>query len=613
MLITRRGLRVVHILTGAALAAVILVGAAAMTGRDDASADDAWMSMRGDGALTAAPCPSPSSIELSRASARRVLAAREGRFEVFGERPTQLEVPIEWDTDPLAAHRFRQNLHKLRFLRPLLWSYASSQSTDDLGQAAEIVVDWVRQNPRDGNGVPVEAWSDKVTGDRVPYLAYVVRAAACEGMLEARVRRALLASVAEHGRALASRKQFVPDNHGLFVDLGLLRLTNSFPFLGEAQAWRALARERFETTLRGRLSEGVWLEHSTGYQLLAIRAVEGFLAVHGPDPEISALLAEMEEAAAWFVKPNGEPTLFGDSNLEPVPDDILARAGELTGMRLFLDGGFGFVRAPGDAGDVGYLAVTDGFHNHTHKQGDELSFELFDHGTSVVSDSGLYDQDPGPIRDYIASSRAHSVLTVDQVDFPIAADGTTHGSGVLAAGEGDGWYAIEGKNPLVKPQGVTHRRLFLYRPGVALLIVDRVQAPAPHTYTRYLHLHPEVELDEAAEGEYEITAGELAGTIFDLDTGVEAASSKAKGQEDPPQGLTSPDFRELVPRWTIAYIDVATTESRVLSIALDESGLHAEDVDADPDGVTLTLIDAAGTSSPLTVTRDGETLTVAGE
>ena len=63
--------------------------------------------------------------------------------------------------------------------------------------------------------------------------------------------------------------------------------------------------------------------------------------------------------------------------------------------------GFAFVRGSSETGGHGYLAVTDGFHNLTHKHGDELSFELYDDGRSIVNDTGLFHKDPGPIRDYV--------------------------------------------------------------------------------------------------------------------------------------------------------------------------------------------------------------------
>jgi hypothetical protein len=607
LVITRRGVRLVHTIAATILALLILGMAGIATGTR--SSGDEWLSLPQAQALDAAPCPPPSSIPVAPTSESRLAEAREDRFRVFGPRSTLLRTPIDWSTDPLGSHRYRQNLQKLRFIGPFLTSYALAGNTDDLARALEVGRDWVRHNPRGEPGTPPEAWSDKVVGDRVPYLGYLIRAGACEGLLSPSDRRLLLGSIDEHGRALASKEFFVPDNHGLFVQIGLLRLVDMFPFIDQADRWRALARKRFEVTLRGRLSEGVWLEHSSAYQLLAIRAVEDWLGAYGSDAELSGLLDQMRVAAGWFVKPNGELTQFGDSDLGPVPTWALEQ--EQDGLRAFFGAGFAFVRAAGEAGDTGYLAVTDGFHNTTHKHADELSFELFDHGTTVVDDTGLYDKDPGPIRDFVVSNRAHSVLTVDAQDLPIGDPGVAYGSGLLAAGEGEGWYAIEGENPLLERQGVRHRRLFLYRPGTALIIVDDVRSDALHTYTRYLQFHPHVGVRASGpDGSLELEAAALNGRVYDLPTDTPTTRSKVRGQKEPLQGWTSPRFRAFHPRWTVAYSDQASTETRAISISLDDDDLHVRGVHRTGAGIALDLIDSSGAGTAVEVVRDGRTLSI---
>jgi Heparinase II/III-like protein/Heparinase II/III N-terminus len=608
LVITERGIRLVQTLAASAVALAVLLVA---NGLSTAGApDNRWMSLRGLAALDAAPCPSTTSIALPTVSPARIEAARERRFSVFGPKPTGLGEPIDWHTDPLGAERYRQNLHKLRFLTPLLSSYAYDDQTADLEQAVAIGLDWVRHNPRGAPATADEAWSSKVVGDRIPFLAYMVRAGACEGLLSPAHGRLLLASLTEHGKALASNAIYPADNHGLFVDLGLARLSSFLPFLDRDEDWRALARARFERTLRRRLSEGVWLEHSSAYQFLAIRSLESLIDVLGSDPELDGLLAQMHEAAAWFVKPDGELTQFGDSNLEPVPEWARAQAGDLSGSRTYFRAGWAFVRVSGDGGDVGYLAVTDGFHNLTHKHADELSFELFDRGASIVSDTGLYHKDPGEIRDYVVSNRAHSGLSVDGLDLLIADPGLTYGSGLTAAGGGDGWYAIEGKNPLLRAQGVAHRRLFLYKPGVALVIVDSLDSSLAHAYIRYLQLHPDVTLGDRDKHSIQINAPGFAGLIYDARGETPAWRTQARAQRDPLQGWSSPEFREFVPRWTLAFAHTGASETRALTIALDASALRATGAASGGPTTTVDLTDAAGTASALEVTHDRRKLTV---
>ncbi len=477
LVITRRGLRVLYTLEAFAVGGVALIAGALFGGGDaQGSGLPEWARLPPDQALAAAPCPDPASVDLHGASEAEIAAAERGSFEVFGPKPTKLSVPVDWTTDPLGAHRYRQNLHKLRFLGALLVGYQRDGSTDDLGKALEYAVDWIDQNPRGDPGTPIEAWSDKVVGDRVPLLAYLLRAAACEDVGSAADRAKLADSLAEHGHLLASKKLHTPDNHGLFVDLGLIELANQLPFLDEAEHWREKARTRFERTLRGRLADGYWLEHSTSYQFLAIRALERMRAAWGPDDTLDGLIAEMHAAAGWMIEPDGEMSQFGDSDQEEVPDWAAAETGE-TGLHAAPDAGFAFVRAAEPDGGYGYLAVTAGFHNTTHKHADELSFELYDHGERIVSDTGLYDKDPGPVRDFVVSNRAHSTVTVDGVQTPIDDPSKVYGSALGPTGSGDGWYAIEATNPLLKEQGVSDERLFLYRPGETLLVIDQLRSP----------------------------------------------------------------------------------------------------------------------------------------
>ena len=252
---------------------------------------------------------------------------------------------------------------------------------------------------------------------------------------------------------LAAERTYTPDNHGLFVDLGLARLTRFRRSSSRRRAGGPWPASGSSATLRKRLSQGVWLEHSSAYQFLAIRPLDSMLNVLGSDAELAALRDEMR-AAGRLVRP-ARRRADAVRRLEPRAG---ARLGARSGAR---DAGVlrRRLRLRARAGRrrrAGYLAVTDGFHNTTHKHADELSFELFDHGVPIVNDTGLYHKDPGEIRDYVVSNRAHSGLAVDGLDLPIADGGLAYGSGLIAAGEGDGWYAIEGRNRLLEPQGVAH-------------------------------------------------------------------------------------------------------------------------------------------------------------
>jgi hypothetical protein len=605
IVLTRRGVGVVQALAGIALA----VPLALVSGGGEPEPDTAWRSMHGTHALEAAPCPARTALAVAPISDTELEDAREGRFDVFGPQRTRLVPPVEWQRDRLGANRYRQSLQKLRFLEPLLRSYADQGDLDALSQATALALDWVDQNPRGGPHTAPDAWGDKVVGDRVPYLSYTTRAAACEGLLTPAEERALLASLSDHGTFLAAPANYIPNNHGLFVDLGLLRLTRFLPFLDQSSQWSETAQRRFVRTLRGRLAGGVWLEHSSAYQFLAIRSVEDFSRVLGADATLERLLARMRTAAGWFVRPDGRITQFGDSNLYRAPDWADAEVSAESDSATFRNAGFAFVRAPGPDGTPGYLAVTDGFHNLTHKHADELSFELYDRGRPVVSDTGLYAKDPGPERDFVLSAAAHSVLTVDGASFPISDPAQVYGSGLVATGDGDGWFAIEGSNPLLRSQGVEHRRLFLYQPGEALVIVDRVDSSLSHAYTRYIQLAPQIRLSSDGHGAAALRGPGFEGRLSDASIGSPAVREEVRGSRHPRAGFTSPDFRELRPRYTVSYADQATSETKALALSLSPAEVGVVAARTSGTGWRVRLR-SSGQERALTVRRSGHELSV---
>lgn len=89
------------------------------------------------------------------------------------------------------------------------------------------------------------------------------------------------------------------------------------------------------------------------------------------------------------------------------------------------------------------------------------------------------------------------------------------------------------QNRLLRTQGVVHRRLFLYRPGVALVIVDDLDSPLVHSYIRYLQLHPDVTLGDRDQRSIQIEAPGFAGAIYDAAGEARALRTQARGQKDP--------------------------------------------------------------------------------
>ena len=510
--------------------------------------------------LRKASCPADYLVRVQREySAEEIAAARAGNFQ-FGGAAVTVKTPFDWTTDPVGSASFRGRLHDLRWLDVLLYDYRNNDRVKSLRQAKRIAVDWVKQNPR-SNPSTDRTWFDKVVGDRAAYLAYITRASQCERLINAKLAREMLSSLVTHGSFLRDSAGYTDTNRGLFMDLGLVQIGKQLRFLADAGKWRKRGEKRFARTVKANTfkSEGFWNEHSTTYQFLTIGAIQRYLAIPGIDNgDVADRLASMIKTAGWLVLPDKRWLQAGNSYLEKASKLGRESAKEAEGLRLLNHSGLGFVRR-----GKHYLSVLADFHSSTHKHSDELSFDLYDRGERIVSDSGMYSKDPGPYFEFQQSAKAHSTVVIDGQDF--SRDATdAYGSGLSAGAQGDGWYVIEASNPLVAAQGVSHTRLYLYKPGNALLVADQIRSEQQHDYRRHLQLGQGLKLNPLPD-RLELSKGsDPVATVFTESTDPNEDRRYVKGEEDPQQGLIFPDFRDRDKRWT-AFFDGSASDLDALS------------------------------------------------
>jgi Heparinase II/III-like protein len=299
--------------------------------------------------------------------------------------------------------------------------------------------------------------------------------------------------------------------------------------------------------------------------------------------------------------PDGRLPQFGHTDAAPAPAYARRLGRDDRGLYPLLESGLAVVKEPG-----AYLSVLASFHSTAHKQADELSFDLYDRGLRIASDTGLYHKDRDRYFEFASSPAAHSTLTVDGQGFGLDED-SAYGSGLIATGEGDGWYAILGRNPLLREQGVAHTRLFLYRPGEALIVADRLRSDEKHTYRRHFQLGPSVGVRPLTVAHvpraYPTLLLRAPGFEGSLDSGGEAELSR--GERDPLRGYVFPGFREKVPRWTATFETRADDANYVAAFDLYGTTLRARVLSFEPDHIRLRMA-----RIQLTVTRSGERLVV---
>jgi heparinase II/III-like protein len=605
------------------LAAVIVFAAATAlsacgsSGGGDASASDGAHGpkpaiLADVKALRAAPCPAPYLVvhekHYPKSQVRQALA---NRFHIHHHIDT-LKPPIDWKQDPYHSKAWSAVFASLKWMDVLIYAYRHGDR-QALAEARDLMLDWVEHNPR--HHPPTQkSWFNKVIGDRAPFLAYITRAASCEGMLSASQAATLVGSIAEHGRALTSKKVYSPSNHGLFMDYGLASMAREASYMPKAAEWRKLAPRRFEKTLLHRVypNEGFWLENSSSYHLAARLLTEKFIALlgSGVPPSLDRLANRMNEVAGWLIEPDKRRVLLGDSNLKLTPPDILPVAKRDDGLRWLPRSGLGIVKRPDP--DPSFLLFAATFHNGTHNQADALTVDLFANGQRVLTDSGLYDKDPDPWQVFSRSSYSHSVMTIDGKSFPLGS-GKAYGSGMRAVGQGNGWYAMEGVNPLASLHDVMHHRLVLYKPGFGLVVTDFAQAKSKHTYRRYFQLGPKI---TATPDHGALRLSGPHGFAAELSSSGTAPSKLAllKGRRHPIRGFIFPDYRNAVPRTTAEYTARGRNVNQVATFGLDagEPVRGSLSKGSTPNDAMITLKAPGGGPTVLHVTRSGSKLSVSG-
>jgi hypothetical protein len=461
-------------------------------------------------------------------------------------RDTELIPPIDWQMDPHDNLAWRFWFHTFQFLDVPLRIYEAEGDLDALGKARDIALDWIRTNPIGGETTGDYAWFDMSAGIRAAFLGYIWRETRRHGLLDPAQEGELTTALQVHANWLADEENYTREtNHGLFEDAGLYVMGTYAGELSESDAWRELAENRFLETLAQHVQfdEGVHKEHSPGYQIYIRDLVKLLHEQAGIGGEtLGGLLEKLDAAAGWMVMPDENLVPLGDTDIQsPAPDFARAAATE-EGLQPFLKAGYAFVRT-----NRSYLGMTCCYHSYAHKHADELSWTLYEGDHLVVGEASRYGyrDEKDPARVYARASHGHNVLIVDDESYAWREE-DPYGSGLLAAGEGDGWYAILGHNPLLK--AVDHRRLLLYRPGQIVVVVDDVRSEEEHTIDRRLHFGPDL---VAARTESEIVAkgadDRPVATLFDASE-VPVEITLARGVEEPRMdGWTFPRDNTKVP------------------------------------------------------------------
>jgi hypothetical protein len=489
------------------------------------------------------------------------------------------ELPFDWRADPYKDRMWRFRLHTLRnFVDAALVAR-------DFDYAHEVFLDWQRWHENCWWIWPVcferatdQSWDDMATGIRASRLAHLLRSTDWQD-------ERLIELAEEHAEKLRD-PAFVADNHNhAFFQLhGLAALCLDQKLQACRGAGPYIERE-LHTLLDGQFtSAGMHRENSPGYHFFVVDNLSRMATMlRAFSPELDAVLARANHTKKWLVYPDQTLVLVGDTGpkLSPqrrkglvIPEGDLgcrsirtyAGSSACYFVKHFKGAGYVIVRSDWaiPPKNASMLFVQGGFFNPAHRDADDLSFEWFERGRKILSDSGLYALTDDEWRDYFDSTRAHNTVEVDRADWPHdRGDAALYGSAVERVER-----RREGVRIVMAVDhaslAVEHRREIDYRPGSDLTVIDTLRSDraGPRRYVQWHHFPRAFELTGGG-GLFTADDGELRIDVNVTSTcGEKTTYDVVKGQLEPQiQGWESLATRERHPRWALGVACEAQTAS----------------------------------------------------
>jgi hypothetical protein len=445
--------------------------------------------------------------------------------------------PVAWD-DIFAGNRsMRYHLHALDPIGLPLALHSRKPDPRWIDYALPLALDWLKAHPSRETESPFP-WYDMAVGLRAYRLAYLLDVVAREASRPDDAVLRLLNGINLHLEALADDGEFAAhSNHGLYQAAGQFAIVRRFAELDESGRNRRQADERLATMVNAQFTEeGVHAEHSPGYHriMLAtlIKLTECGLI---NDSEALERLERIEDALAWFVRPDRRLAPIGDTDATRLANRPFASA-RSPALRLMASQGregaapndrikgfpqSGYVvfreRWPTGSADFGkgaHLVQTCAFHSRVHKHADDLSFTWYERGREVLIDPGRFayrragEMPPelarlgfmysDPQRIYVESTRAHNTVEIDRRSHNRREP--PYGSALDAWGESG--HVLWARSSLTFEKRIDHTRMLFFLPGTFLIVVDdlRDHAGHPHHFCQRFHAAPEFNVSEHDTG-----------------------------------------------------------------------------------------------------------------
>ncbi len=469
----------------------------------------------------------------------------EGRFS-FLDRTVEFSDSIDWHT-PLVSHLWRYNLHYFGYVRSLMLASEVGGSEAAYDTFRRLVLSWIEGNKQlRGDGWRPYTLSLRIANWLQAAATWAPRLAVDSGFSDI-----LFRSLFAQARMLRRQLEFdVRGNHLLENLRGLLWAGVAYKG-AEAREWVKTALQLLEEeTAEQVLADGSHFERTPGYHCTVLKDyLEIALLLERNTSKCPIWVREAVSRQAFFLReilgPRQRIPLIKDTTYDsaPNPDDLLniaaawlheprLKPAAFPSMEIFLLLGkaewekvSAWPKAPLEPRATALpvsgfyvLSGRDGEHMvidagkpcpdylPAHAHADTFSFEYHVRGAPVIVDSGVYEYQTGPWRDFFRSTRAHNTIEIGGDD-----SSEVWGSfrvGRRARPRVKCWQSTIGRAEfLAMHDGYrylrgepVHERAVIWRESEYLILIDRVTGIGTLPLVSHLHFHPLFEPKEESPG-----------------------------------------------------------------------------------------------------------------
>lgn len=455
-----------------------------------------------------------------------------------------------WSENPFSDNNWQFQYHMLRWLDPL--RRASLRGDVEAARLRKkYASSWVAANPV-GKGACRWSWIDMSDGIRAMELSH--------GIAVCGEEQWLLNSLQDHAGWLKDPGHLAHGNHALHQHIGLFVLGC---VLDDTELVD-LAVSRLRSHLFASYDDrGVNEEGAMSYQLMNYRWwQEAVVRLQREGIETKDITDRLDQAPTFLAHattPLGKFARIGDTDggnartLRHEHTDYVTTGGRSGShpedLHLFSAQGFGFMRSGwGEERDFAresFVSVTWGNQKKIHGHADGGSVTYCALGVQWIDGPGRYYYGNDPVRRYVVSREANSVVRVEAVKVdPNHAPVTCRRAEVAGGAQ-----VVELDDPSYENTKVS-RTVLYFAAADQLLVLDRIKSGTGVKHGQVWNLNPAVQASGNREG-FRLSAGDQVCMVRNL-LPVDARSTH-RGEKNPLRGWYSTGWRRCSPTTQLEF------------------------------------------------------------